>query len=1110
LIAARIVPVNPAGTSQAGRVIVPPGELNVYAQVSIRSSDLTVDFSGSILDCWMNDTCVYVGDPANSNLYEDITLVNPRGRPMVVGGQHPFVEVNAQKTRVMNMSTRVAATGASFSSYLQVDDDQSFLLDGLDTGLGQISGSDGVLCNATTCNPVIYAPGAGRFGVGWLKHLNLSLGCNANGIDWESGNSLRVTDSVIQGYPQYGIRTGTAHGGLQGTVVENVYEEVGGCTNPAGNIGQAGIISQGGPSQITIRGGTGPFGNSPQFANTGSTDYRYYIVAHNATYGASNALYAGKALTNGSGNITVTTPDIPGASSFDLLRVTYVSAGNPRLQAPNGTGNYAVATGVAESSACDAGVCTFTDPQAALGSYTVAAISYFPLLTYWPGNLILGSNSDTSTTSDPATAVVDVQPDDVVDVLGTVSPSVVAQYCRASAYWTPAWVSCQASQFNFDQQPAMLVPVKRNNDGGLTLNIKGRLNFGTLGSGPSHIITLSDSNFAKTIATANNRPGNDVSDAFIGYDHGTGNPAQIGISFGAPLSLSNYIGNAGDGTNWLERLTASLKEFKTNVQMDGNLTVSGLISGNASTATALAATPSQCNGSFATGIQANGNANCGTADVVQLAETTPPAGVANYGLFWFDSACHCPKVISNNGQPVQLGLTNVFNSDALGTNVANVLEERNGTNPQAFRIFNNYTNSDAWDFFGLDYDSTTSRYRIWSNDASSGAPGIEFQIQGTIPWYISSNLNLLTGTDNLRDIGADTLGIRNLFFGSFLDGETGGALVTEMANASTTGTTLNSLAKLTGAPSTAVLAATSDTSGVLGVVNTNSGTTCAAGTTGKACIVTRGPGTCNFDGGVTAGDYVQISSTTAGDCHDAGLAYPTSGQVLGRVLVTNASAGAYNAYFFGAEAQGGLSSTAAAATYAPLASPALTGTPTAPTPSAGDNSTKIATTAFVTSTCMWTTYPTTSGTGNTLSGTANKATLWKVWLPAPCSTAAVTYDIGTADNTSNTYDLGLYNAAGTLMVHTGSTLGTSFAASTGVKDANWTASAVLPAGIYYIALSSSCTASCATLAGSTSNAIARETNTTVSVTSGGTLSTPITPPADVSSGGAQIPALIVR
>ena len=152
------------------------------------------------------------------------------------------------------------------------------------------------------------------------------------------------------------------------------------------------------------------------------------------------------------------------------------------------------------------------------------------------------------------------------------------------------------------------------------------MNFGNLGTAPGHIITLADSNFAKTIATANNRPNNDVNDAFIGYDHANGVATQVGISLGAPFSLSNYIGNVGDGTNWLERLTASLKEFKTNVQMDGSLTVSGGISGNVSTATALAATPTQCSGSFATGIQANGNANCSTADVVQLAETTPPAG----------------------------------------------------------------------------------------------------------------------------------------------------------------------------------------------------------------------------------------------------------------------------------------------------------------------------------------------------------------------------------------------------------------------------------------------------------------------------------------------------
>ena len=121
--------------------------------------------------------------------------------------------------------------------------------------------------------------------------------------------------------------------------------------------------------------------------------------------------------------------------------------------------------------------------------------------------------------------------------------------------------------------------MKPNGDGGQKTNLKGRLNFSTLGTGPGHIITLSDSNFAKTVAAASNRPTNDGDDAFIGYDQGNGGATSVGISFGAPKSLSQYIGNVGDGTNWKERLTSALKEFKTDVKVNGNLTVTGTCTG---------------------------------------------------------------------------------------------------------------------------------------------------------------------------------------------------------------------------------------------------------------------------------------------------------------------------------------------------------------------------------------------------------------------------------------------------------------------------------------------------------------------------------------------------
>jgi hypothetical protein len=185
LIAARFIPSNPAGTSQAGKVIVPPGELKLFARVSIRASNITVDFSGSIVECWMNDTCLFVGDTTSSSTYSDITLVNPRGRPAIPNGVAPFIEVNAQKTRLFNVATRLPVTGGTFGSLVQVDDDQAFLLDGLDTTLG-----GGLRCDSTFCAPAVYAPGPFNVfsAVGWLKNLNISLQCAGNGVDWESGN----------------------------------------------------------------------------------------------------------------------------------------------------------------------------------------------------------------------------------------------------------------------------------------------------------------------------------------------------------------------------------------------------------------------------------------------------------------------------------------------------------------------------------------------------------------------------------------------------------------------------------------------------------------------------------------------------------------------------------------------------------------------------------------------------------------------------------------------------------------------------------------------------------------------------------------------------------
>jgi hypothetical protein len=317
------------------------------------------------------------------------------------------------------------------------------------------------------------------------------------------------------------------------------------------------------------------------------------------------------------------------------------------------------------------------------------------------------------------------------------------------------------------------------------------------------------------------------------------------------------------------------------------------ISGQASTALALAGTPGQCNGSFATGIQANGNANCSVADVIELAETAPPSGIANYGIFWFDSATHTPRVIDNNGQAVQLGLVNVFNSDA------NTLEEYNGTTPQVFNLYGTRTDASDYERLRLGYDTTDGYFIASAEAAGSGTQrGLGFSLQGSLRWVIDPTFNFKPWSDNIKDVGSPTLRLKHMYLGTYAD-LTGGALVTEIPNEGSTGTTLNKLAKLTGAPATAILASTADATGIIGVAVDG------AGTTGNAQIARGGQGNCVFDGRTVAGDYVQISSTVAGDCHDAGAIMPSSGQIIGRALSTNASAGTSGVLVAGGETRGG-------------------------------------------------------------------------------------------------------------------------------------------------------------------------------------------------------------
>ena len=106
-----------------------------------------------------------------------------------------------------------------------------------------------------------------------------------------------------------------------------------------------------------------------------------------------------------------------------------------------------------------------------------------------------------------------------------------------------------------------------------------------------------------------------------------------------------------------------------------------------------------------------------------------------------------------------------------------------------------------------------------------------------------------------------------------------------VANDGTTGTTLNSLAKITST-GTAIRIATTDTALPIFIV------TAGAGTSGSATLAKIGKATCQFDAGAgTIAHFVVASTTTAGRCADAGASPPATGWVIGQLLTTAAANG---------------------------------------------------------------------------------------------------------------------------------------------------------------------------------------------------------------------------
>jgi hypothetical protein len=939
---------------------------------------------------------------------------------------------------------------------------------------------------------------------------------------------------VIEGFGMWAVNTQNILGSYGGTELDNLYMEEGAgpCPNPyeGSYFSATGVIYENNGQPLFVHGGEQPGGHVPQFASTGPTQYNYYVIAHdnNGTTVINSApLFAGFAFTNGLGTITGQFPHIPPQNAgdtvtYDVLRMSPATslAGNTpsfpaRGQCTGGTTTICGSVVVGQAQ-CSGLVCTFADTASAnTNSYTIATLNWEPMLPFWPAGVVL--TGDGSSGYIPVPAMFDTDPGDIVSVNWNAFPTAYIRYCPGSpiigGLFGGAWTSCSEGAPNSVQIVGSLI-----NDGtavaGVPNGLKGRLNFeAPVASGPHHIITLVDSNFAKTLSTINFRPPNDANDTYIGLDNpGNGTAANAQLAFGSPVSISEYIGNVGNNTSYLERLTGSAKTFNVPVTINGNLTVTGSCSGcgggggggsgtvNSGTATQVALYASNgaavsgdsglmdtgttlsysgsggisaASGTFSGNLTVNGQLLVagpwsvsspipGTAMAAAGAGTSA-LGISNDGNFYISANAGTPQKVATAATSSYF--TNLFQEDA------NDIGEYNGTTPQNLHVYSSYTNTSTWQRTSLGYDATDNYAVVRSENSTSGAaPGLGFWVNSGLKWVVDASSNFKPWTDQSFNIGSfnssgSGSGLRpgtvyvagNSTSGSGFELGKFANQSYELCNDTANGTIVNGLAVLTtggcAAKPSSVL-----TSGAIGVVIAN------AGTSGLVTLARMGSVFCSFDGTATVvGDFVVPSSTASGGfyplCHDAGATQPTGVQVLGRVL--QASSGSTTVQMFMDMPGSNVSSSAAYSV-------------------------------------PWFTTNTT-GTAISFSGTANKTELWGVALTFPLSTTQVTYYVATADSTSNTYDIGVLNSSGNIVAHIGSTAGTAFAPSTGWKTLSWVSSATLQPGKYYLAITSSCTSSCAQVYGGSSAGftfLGGSSGTAESVTSGGTLNNGITVPAD--------------
>jgi len=528
------------------------------------------------------------------------TNISSQATPGVVALAFDAVLDNAYSTHLIDLTIDGNNGAGRFNNFFSFWDDEN-------ATVSHFSGTGAVNHSLTWSGSYIFSGGAAHAPNSQQFAPVISVrdsSITANGSNCATvynSNGLYFENTVCQASGLWQVYSSNTRGNYQGANIKNIYSESACALNPASpaatpfpGLGVAGMIFGDSTTvaRYSVLGGNGVAGCT-QISGTGSTiGFSYYIVVHDNTlhYTSSPELVEYWNST-GSDSPSVKWPRVANGRdniTYDVIRMTPAgvnTATAPGYNAtpypypggcPGGSGGTcgSVATGLTQSSACSGLVCSYTDSSSTSSSaYSVPNVgNYQGHINFWPGLLVyVGEGTVTS----PVYVDTELAPGICFGCGG--SAIQIADRCNAyTSAGSGAYDVCIAGIANngVPNQGALFLP--DGFPGSRMVMSKGRLNFLDEGSAidPHHIITLLDSQPGLTPASPGYRPPASANDVWIGTDVAPGSGFTSGqLAFGAPVAITNYIAQIGDGVhaNWLEQLTSKQKIFAVPVRInEGN------------------------------------------------------------------------------------------------------------------------------------------------------------------------------------------------------------------------------------------------------------------------------------------------------------------------------------------------------------------------------------------------------------------------------------------------------------------------------------------------------------------------------------------------------------